>query len=382
MDFQTLEKNIDALVSAWMPQRAERMARQALDRADFEALAGAGMTLVAIPAAFGGLWEPAERPAVKIAALLRKLATVDPSLALVAAMHPTVLLNWIEDAPGGPPGWQEQRMDVFENVRKGAWFGTISSEPGIGGDFLATRATATHDAASGCWLMSGDKYMGSGSGVTSFMMTTARPAGEELPEVFLLDCRDLPWDGSKGLELVREWDGAGMGATQSHAFRFDKVAVTRHGLLGGAVQRLPQNASTVGYLFSSVFMGLLDAAGTEARRIVASRSRGSSGFEQMHFVKALNLIWLANQAFNGMAQALERADPALDILHGKLAIADLAEGAMVELAHALGGGSLSRSSPFAQWHQDVRALGHLRPPRPLTYEKLFDAMTEAHSGLP
>jgi alkylation response protein AidB-like acyl-CoA dehydrogenase len=372
MNFQTLEKNIDELVSAWMPHRAERMARQALDRNDFAALADAGMTLVGVPVEFGGLWDGKQRPAIKIAALLRKLATVDPSLALVSAMHPTVLLNWINDAPDGPPGWQEQRAQVFEHVRNGAWFGTISSEPGIGGDFLATQATAMRGQDGEHWLMSGDKYMGSGSGVTSFMMTTARPEGEDLPEVFLLDCRNLPWDGSKGLKLMREWDGAGMSATQSHAFRFDRVAVTRHGLLGGAVKRLPQNSSTVGYMFSSVFLGLLDAAGAETRRLFAARSRQASSFEQTHFVKAMNTIWLANQAFAGMAQALERPDPAHDILQGKLAIADLAEQAMSLLAHAIGGASLSRSSPFAQWQQDVRALGHLRPPRPLTYDKLME----------
>lgn len=372
MDFQTLEANIDELVSAWMPQRATRMARLALDQNDFAAMADAGMTLVGIPVEFGGLWDTSQRPTLKTAALLRKLATVDPSLALVSAMHPTVLLNWINDAPDGPPGWQEQRAEVFENVRKGAWFGTISSEPGIGGDFLATRATAVNAPDGAGWLMSGDKYMGSGSGVTSFMMTTARPEGEDLPEVFLLDCRNLAWDGSQGLKLVREWDGAGMCATQSHAFRFDRVAVTRHGLIGGAVKRLPQNSSTVGYLFSSVFLGLLDAAGAEARRLFAARSRQPSSFEQTHFVKAMNAIWLANQAFSGMAQALERPDPARDILHGKLAIADLAEQAMGLLAHAIGGASLSRSSPFAQWQQDIRALGHLRPPRPLTYDKLME----------
>ena len=42
MDFQHLDANIDALVKTWMPDRAERMARKALARADFEALARRG----------------------------------------------------------------------------------------------------------------------------------------------------------------------------------------------------------------------------------------------------------------------------------------------------------------------------------------------------
>lgn len=139
MDFHTLGRNVDELVAQWMPQRAQRMARQALNPADFAALAEAGFTLTGVSATHGGLWNAEKRPARQTAAILRKLATVDPSLALVSAMHPTVLMNWINDPGNGPAGWQEQRERVFDYVRKGAWFGTVASEPGIGGDFFATR---------------------------------------------------------------------------------------------------------------------------------------------------------------------------------------------------------------------------------------------------
>ncbi|MGE3247059.1 MAG: hypothetical protein AB7F96_08910 [Beijerinckiaceae bacterium] len=375
MDFQTLERNIDRLAAEWAPQRSERMARQGLEKADFAALAEAGMTLTGVPVSHGGLWDPAGRPWANVAALLRKLATADPSLALVTAMHPTVLLNWINDAAEAPPGWQEQRAEIFGHVRAGAWFGTISSEPGAGGDFLATLATARPvpgSSGSHAFLMSGDKYMGSGSGVTSFMMTTARPEGEDLPEIFLLDCRGVPWDGSRGVRMVRAWDGAGMAATQSHAFRFDDAPVTRHGLLGAGVQRLPQNSTIVGYLFSSVFLGILDAASAEARTVLKRRADKLSGFEETKFVEGLNAAWLAGQALAGMEAALGTAQAGTAILHGKLAIADLAERALGALSHAIGGGSMSRSSPYAQWIQDIRALGHLRPPRPLTYAKLLE----------
>ena len=46
-----------------------------------------------------------------------------------------------------------------------------------------------------CYRVSGDKHFGSGSGVTSFMITTAVPEGEDAPALFVLDVRDRPWDG-------------------------------------------------------------------------------------------------------------------------------------------------------------------------------------------
>src|SRR4029078_11114649 len=101
--------------------------------------------------------------------------------------------------------------------------GTIYAERGGGGDVMATRATAQPDSA-GRWRVTGDKHMGSGSGITSFMITIAGPEGEGAPDIFLLASRELWWDGSRGATMVREWDGHGMAATQSHAFRFNGVA--------------------------------------------------------------------------------------------------------------------------------------------------------------
>ena len=219
--------------------------------------------------------------------------------------------------------------------------------------------------------MTGDKFMGSGSGITSFMMTVAVPEGEERPDVFLIDMRNLPWDGSKGLNLVRAWDGIGMAATQSHAFRFDNVRVTRHARLG-VFDLLPQISPIIGFIFCAVFVGILDAAAAEAKLILAKRAQRLSAFEQSSWTKALNQIWLAEQAFEGMARSLETESAGTDVLHGKLAIADLSEIALSALSHAVGGVSLSQSSPFGQWMQDVRALGYLRPPRSLSYSRIFD----------
>lgn len=374
MDFRQLDRNVDSLVRAWAPSRPERMARKALDPTDFAALAEAGLTLTGVPADRGGLWQGPSLSAPPVAMMLRKLATVDPSLALVASMHPTVLLMWLTEANEAvPPGWKKHRDDVLGLAGAGHWFGTIASEPGIGGDLLATKATAK-PGADGSWRMSGDKFMGSGSGMVSFMLTVAVPEGEQRPDVFLLDMRDLNWDGSQGLKLVRPWDGMGMAATQSHAFQFDDVPVTRHGLLGGALDLLPQIGPVIGFMFSAVFVGILDAAAAEAKQILGRRAKGLTSFEQSTWIKAQNQVWLAQQAFEAMARSMETPGAGTDVLHGKLAIADLAETALNGLSHAVGGASLSQSSPFGQWMQDVRALGYLRPPRALSYARIFGAL--------
>jgi alkylation response protein AidB-like acyl-CoA dehydrogenase len=374
MEIATVQKNIAAVADKWSVQLPERLVRRALDRADFATLRDAGLTLTGVPTDMGGVWQDAQRSTRPVGAMFRALASVDPSVALVATMHPTVLALWLEQ-PAEPTvdadAWREQRDRVLSAARAGHWFGTISSEPSGGGDVMATRATAQPDGG-GRWRVTGDKHMGSGSGITSFMITIAVPEGEEAPDIFLLDTRELPWDGSRGATLVRQWDGHGMAATQSHAFRFNGVAAERHAQRKGAPNLVPRMIPVVGCMFSSVIMGILDAALTEARRRLQPRAERMSAFERVSWARAVNDIWLAEQAFEGMVRAIECGGPASVVQRGKLAISELAEASLLAISKTIGGASYSRSSPFGQWSQDVRALGFLRPPWSLAYDRLFE----------
>jgi len=162
---------------------------------------------------------------------LRALAHADSSLALVASMHPAVLFStgWLARARATPPydpAWQAQRQWAFRTAREGAWWGTIVSEPGTGGDASKSKAIARPDG-TGSWRLTGQKHFGSGAGITSYMMTSAVPVGEEDVETFFVDVRGAAWDGSGGMKLTAPWDGCGMIATQSHAFAFENFPVTR-----------------------------------------------------------------------------------------------------------------------------------------------------------
>jgi hypothetical protein len=126
-------------------------------------------------------------------------------------------------------------------------------------------------------------------------------------------------------------------------------------------------------MFSSVIMGILDAALAEGQRRLQPRAERMSALERVSWTKAVNDIWLADQAFDGMARAIETGIGASGVQRGKLAISELAEASLLGISKAIGGAGFSRSSPFGQWSQDVRALGFLRPPWALAYDRLFEA---------
>jgi alkylation response protein AidB-like acyl-CoA dehydrogenase len=319
--------------------------------------------------------------------LLKTLAGGDASVALVAAMHPAVLSFWLA-SPEAPAeyhaAWDTQQVWISEQVLDGAWWGTITSEPGSGGDVTKTKSIAQPDAAhppdraGSHYRLSGDKHFGSGSGVTSFMLTSARPEDETTPDWFFLDVRGASWDGSTGMTLTAPWDGHGMSATQSHGMRFDRFPAIRFAWPGSLAVLQGNAGPFVTVLFTAVIAGIVETAVALARVQLTSRRESLRPYEQVEWTRAEVEAWLIAQAYEGMLRAVERsassetdrAATQREVLQAKTATAELAETVLTRLCRVMGGGSYGRSSPFGFWFEDVRALGFLRPPWGLAYDRL------------
>src|SRR6266446_8141360 len=305
MDANAVYENIRALSNQFATERRERQQRNGLVAADFARLREAGFLLTGAPIDHGGIWESVSESTRPVCEMLRTLAHGDSSVALVCAMHPAVLNFWMATVQAPAPfdkAWDDQRRSIFRNVREGAWWGTIASEPGTAGDIAKTRATARRGSSDGTYLLTGQKNFGSGSGVTSYMITVAVPEGETAPDMFVLDMRDVPWDGSAGVTPTAAWDGHGMAATQSHAMAFNEFPVARMAWPGQF--RLIQEA-TGGFtqcLFTAVHVGVVEVALETARQQVA-RPRGTlRAYERVEWAKAELEGWLIQQAYEGMLQ--------------------------------------------------------------------------------
>lgn len=371
--------DVRTVAGDWRADRKERQARRHLDRADFDRLRDAGLLRLIAPVESGGLLESVESSVRPLCECYRQLASGDPSVALVSSMHPAVIAFWLASPDASQPAWEEQRRAVFASAATGEQWGTITSEPGSGGDIARTKAVATPLDAEpflpgGMYAVTGDKHFGSGFGMTDRMMTTAVPEGESDPTIFVLDVRDRPWDGSAGLKLIAEWDGMGMAATQSHAMRLDEAPAVRLAW-GGPLDVLTRAANPlISSLFTAVVLGVLDEAVSLAREQVAARAEGLRPYERVEWARAEQDHWVAVQAYEGALRAVEdgRPDVALhDALRAKQAVAGLAEEVLLGITRVLGGGTFSQRSPFAHWFEDVRALGFLRPPWGLAYDHLF-----------
>lgn len=375
-----LESAVREIADEWRAARAERQARRHLEQSDFDRLRAVGFLRTVVPEEMGGLWRSVPESTRSICGLLRTLAGGDPSVALVSAMHPAVIGFWLAPTREGDAAWDKQREAVFALAADGQQWGTITSEPGSGGDIARTKATAIAepDADSALpgatYRVSGDKHFGSGSGVNDFMITTAVPEGGDAPTVFVLDVRDRPWDGSAGLRLLAEWDGMGMAATQSHAMRLEGCPAVRTAWDGPIEEITLAAGPFVANLFTSVVLGVLDEAVATAKAQLAPKAKDMRAYEQVEWSRAELDHWLAVQAFEGSLRAVESGDHAHALhaaVRAKQGIAELAEATLTRLSRVVGGGTFSRRSPFSAWYEDVRALGFLRPPWGLAYDNLF-----------
>jgi alkylation response protein AidB-like acyl-CoA dehydrogenase len=301
-------------------------------------------------------------------------------VALVAAMHPSVLGYWLATPDGGRADWAEQRRAVFASAVAGSQWGTITSEPGSGGDISRTRTVAV--PADGVdpvlpgrpYRLTGQKHFGSGSGIAQFMVTTAVPEGEDAPALFVLDTRDHTWDGSSGMRLMAEWDGVGMRATQSHAMALEDAPAIRAAWDGRLDELSFAAAPFISCLFTAVVLGVVDEAVATARTTISAKADQLRPFEQVEWTRAETDHWLMVQAYEGALRAVEAGVPTVALHHAlraKQAGAELAEDVLRRLGRVLGGGTFSGRSPFAHWYEDVRALGFLRPPWGFAYDSLF-----------
>ena len=366
-----------AVAAEWAGERADRQQRTQADPADYARLARIGVPMLAVPVDLGGLWETLEQSARPICTMLRALAAGDPSITLASAMHHLVLSSWRLPTVPAPytEGWVKQRRAVFDSVHSGCWWGTIVSEPGSGGDTARTASVCAPDGVSELgYRISGQKHFGSGSGLTSFMTTRALPAGETAPDLFYMEVRNHPWDGSTGMKLTAEWRGHGMKSTNSHAFEFANFPATRVAWPNHQAELMGANGGLGAAAFTSVIVGVVDAAMDYVRPRIKNALASAPGlraYQQVEWAYAEQEAWLIGQAWEGAVRCLETGAARRELLLAKESVARLAEDCLGRLCKLSGGGAYTRYSPLSVWYDDARALGYLRPPWALAWEQVF-----------
>ncbi|MGH2959887.1 MAG: acyl-CoA dehydrogenase family protein [Solirubrobacterales bacterium] len=300
---------------------------------------------------------------------IEALASASPSTALIAAM-PVGFAGIF--ALGSDVAPEQHRADFADQiVRVAAEYGeskiyaACNSEKGAGGSLDATKTTV-EKGSDDVFLITGEKILASSGQHASTFVSTAKVKPEDLAgtgvvEFFLIDAH------GEGVEILDDWDGFGMRATESQTVRFAS-APTRE-LMGfpdfiNVVEPLPYFYC----LFAAIPLGcakaVLEATATPTPQSPALRLRLSEAVMRYEAMRAY-LLDTADQ-FRPSAGPQYAAR----VLRTKTYVSQEATKLCAEL-FALGGGrNYRRSGAVARALADSFAGTALRPPLSLALEKL------------
>jgi alkylation response protein AidB-like acyl-CoA dehydrogenase len=339
-------------------------------KANVEALYDAGVVAAPFPAALGGAdWRLEDSVSA-----IEALAAASPSTALIASM-PIGLAGIYGLGPGiAPPAhraaWSAQIEQVALDYRQGLIYAACNSEKGAGGSLEATQTVATR-GADGRFRVTGEKILVSSGRYANTFFSTAKVSQEDLPGAGVVEFFFVPIE-SPGVEVLQDWDGFGMRATESHTVRY--VEAPARGVMG--FPDFLSTAQPLQYwfcLFAAIPLGcaraMLTSLGTPAPRSPALRLRLSDATMRYEAMRAYLLETAA-----GFRPA---AGPeyAARVLRAKTYVTQEAAKMCAEL-FALGGGrSYRRTSRVARILADSFAGTSLRPPLTLALDSLMEHFT-------
>ena len=311
---------------------------------------------------------------VEAVSLLETIASVSPSVALIASM-PLGLAGFYgldnEIVPEAHrTAFAAQAARVAADYRAGRVYAACNSEKGAGGSLAATQTTAARQP-DGAFVVSGEKILASAGRNAATFFSTAKVTADDLPgagvvEFFLVDV------ASEGVEILNDWDGFGMRSTESHTVRYNKARA--RGIVGFPdFIKVVQPLEYAFCLFAAIPLGcakaILRAIASPAPQSPALRLRLAEATMRYEAMRAY-LLQTAEGFRPGAGAAY-----AARVLRTKTYVTQEATKLCAEL-FALGGGrNYRRTSLVARMLADSFAGTALRPPLALALDRLIEGFS-------
>ncbi len=339
------------------------------DRETLQALRAGGLLGTAVAVRFGGTGGDASA----VNDVVEEIATVNPSLAIIAFQHFAVsarIAEW---------GTQEQQRRWLPLLADGTWLAASAwSETGAGAakQNLASRGDRLAD---GRWRLKGAKTFTTGAGVADLYLVltqTGRPSaatqgyGSDGQTFFLVEA------GTPGLVPDLGLDLAGMRDSATGLLALDGCVVPdgdRLGPVGGAASVI------AGVRESGASLGAVSVGIARAALELAVRHAEGHALLELPTVRH-RLVDLATRveaarAVVARAGARTSADPGLTTLHSKLYASAAAEEICLDVARMLGSAGYREGSAVDRLLADARGIAFMGPTNDLCRDLVAAAWT-------
>jgi alkylation response protein AidB-like acyl-CoA dehydrogenase len=332
-----------------------------IPRANFEALAEAGLLRLTIPKEAGGHGAGLET----VTKVLEWIGKGEPSTALILAMHlinhATVVRQW--------PAEIATRLQQ-ESLSGIALINALRVEPELGTPARGgLPATIGRRMAEG-WRVSGHKLYSTGIPILRWLAVWAR-TDEAEPRVGIF----LVPSGTPGIKVVPTWNHLGMRATASHDVILDDVAIPfdhaidlRPASAGG---RDPEYWAWATLAVASLYNGVAHAARDWLLDFLRTRTPSSLGAplstlqRMQEAVGEIEALLTVNARLLSSGGRDVDAGRILEIAESGLIKSTVVNNAItaVEIALKLSGNhGLSRDNPLERHHRDV-LCGRIHTPQ-------------------
>jgi alkylation response protein AidB-like acyl-CoA dehydrogenase len=340
-------------------------ARRVDEEADYpyeavEALVEAGLTALAVPAAYGGAGAGYGGDVVLLPLVLMEIASWCSSASQVLALHNSAV-QYIHAL-----GTEEQKRYFFGEVTEGRLFGSFGSEDHA----RVPRVRSSLTRVEGGYLLNGTKKFATGSPAAKWAFwhsILAEEAHLDQPKL-LMPVVELAADG---VTIHGDWDGIGQRGTGSGTVTAQNVFVPDFQVIGypGAFTDLQTFfGAQFNVHFAAQFTGIAFGAYREALHYVREKlARGGTGADSVLALRLGELsakLTAARQLVLHAARVLEasRTDEvlvtaaAVAASEAKIVTTDIALQVTTDIFQVMGARSATKAHGFDRFYRNARTL--------------------------
>ncbi|MFD0589451.1 acyl-CoA dehydrogenase family protein [Paenibacillus sp. GCM10027627] len=342
--------------NAALADESGRTPQQSLD-----ALKESGLLGSLVPTEYGGLGHDS----LLVGRFIASIATVDPSIAIIAFQHFSVISRILEW------GSTKQRNEYLPKLASGQWLAASAwSETGAGENKqkISTTADRTSD---GNWIINGVKSFTTGAGLADLYFVLVQTGASDTNAIYGNSGQSFFLiETSQGITADSDTNLSGMRGSSTGFIRLNQCEVDSDGIIGplGGAPYVINGIRDCGLTLGSVSLGISEAAYSLALAHVRDRGLQANpilqgALTELHMnleaVRSLVEKVGARQGGDGLKQIAYQA---------KIFASEMSEKIARDAGQIIGGASYVRGKKIERLIRDARAVSLMGPVNRLARE--------------
>jgi alkylation response protein AidB-like acyl-CoA dehydrogenase len=326
-----------------------------------QALKDSGLLGCLVPRKYGGM----EKDVSFASNLIEQIASVDPSIAIIAFQHMSVISRIMEW------GSTKQQNKYLPLLASGQWIAASAwSEKGAGANKqkLSTIATKLDKDK---WSISGSKTFTTGAGLADLYLVLVQTSlieaegeyGNSGQSFFLLETQEAGIKANSKLNL------SGMRGSSTGFIDLEDCVVSNSCVLGplGAAPKIISNIRRSGLSLGAVSVGICQAAYDLALNHIRTRKLEDKSSIQLK-LSQLNMHIEAARSLVEISAAGTRENQSAVSYQSKIFASEISEMVCRECQQIVGGSGFMRGNKVERFYRDARAVALMGPVNDLAKE--------------